>query len=267
MMEWLPAYLALGVFVGFFSGLLGIGGGAIMVPALASLFIWQGFPDQQVMYFALATSMLSIVATSASSLNAHRKSGMIHWRIVGYLSVGVVTGAFVTSTFVPSFDTRFLSLLFAGYIFLVSMKLFFNFQPVQAVNSKTGGADSIAGCFIGVVSALVSIGGGTLTVPYLLWKKYPIKQAIACSAALGLPISLAASVGYIMFAPGVEVRVPHAYGYIYWPAVVCISVMSIFIAPLGAKVAHRLPVSLLKKIFSIFLLLLSGKMVYLIFST
>ena len=126
---------------------------------------------------------------------------------------------------------------------------------------KTSGL-LIAGSGIGAISAMVSIGGGSLTVPYLVWHNIDIKKAIGTSAAIGLPISVAGTVGYLINGLGIQSTEAFTFGYVYLPAVVCISCASYLTAPYGVKLAHKLHVSILKKVFSLLLILLSLKMLF-----
>ncbi|EIJ34733.1 sulfite exporter TauE/SafE family protein [Thiothrix nivea] len=254
--------LALGAVVGFFAGLFGVGGGGIMVPALTTLFIAKGFPADQVVHLALGTSMAAIVMTSVSSLRAHHAKGAVLWPVVRSITPGILLGTFA-ATFVASYlSSRHLAIFFACFMGYVSLQMILNVKPKP--HRELPGATGLAsvGGVIGAVSALVAIGGGSLTVPYLTWCNINIRNAIATSAAVGLPIALAGTLGYLLNGWGQAGLPDYTLGYIYWPAVVLISAISYFITPFGAHLAHSLPVATLKKGFAVLLILLSLKMLH-----
>ncbi|AFL68230.1 sulfite exporter TauE/SafE family protein [Sulfurospirillum barnesii] len=259
--EWVVAFLVLGCVVGFMAGLLGIGGGGIMVPVLTSIFLAQGIPVEHVVHMALGTSMASIVVTSFASMRAHHKKGAVLWGVVKYMAGGVIIGTFLATFLASSLKSAHLAIFFALFMAYVSIQMAIDKKPKPTRELSTPASLFGAGSFIGMISALVSIGGGSLTVPYLIWQNVDVKKAIATSAAIGFPLSIAGTLGYIVNG------VLHAsngqsmmLGFVYLPAVILISMPSYFIAPLGAKMAHSLPVSKLKKIFAVLLMVLSLKM-------
>ncbi|WDD97817.1 sulfite exporter TauE/SafE family protein [Thalassomonas actiniarum] len=268
--EFILPLVLLGCVVGFMAGLLGIGGGGIMVPVLTGLFLAQGVMIEQVVHLALGTSMASIIMTSLSSSLAHHKHRNINWFVVKGFSPGVVLGAFIMTFIAAKLSGIYLVTIFSLFMAYVAVQMFLNKKPGPSRTMPSKKGLFFAGSGIGGISSLVSIGGGSLTVPYLLWHNIDIKKAIATSAAIGLPISIAGSLGYLANGyllplelaqsaiqhSGLEYRL----GFIYAPAVLLISVCSFFTAPLGAKLVHRLPVALLKKIFALLLFFLSVKM-------
>lgn len=258
--QWAVAFITLGIVVGFAAGLLGIGGGGIMVPVLTSIFLWQGLPLETVVHLALGTSMASIVLTSLSSMRAHHAQGHVLWPVVRSMAPGIVLGTFATSFLAAQSKPLYLALIFASFMAYVAIQMFVNKKPKpsRSVVGKSGLFS--AGLGIGGISALVSIGGGSLTVPFLHWQNVSIKKAIGTSAAVGFPISLAGSLGYVIHGWSAPVTVEFAYGYVYLPAVILISIPSFLMAPVGARLASRLPVATLKKAFAILLAALSLKM-------
>ncbi|GGW60974.1 sulfite exporter TauE/SafE family protein [Alishewanella tabrizica] len=258
--EWIMAFLALGVFAGFMAGLLGIGGGGIMVPMLTTIFLAMGLAPDYVVHLALGTSMASIVMTSISSMRAHHAKGGVLWPTVKAMAPGVILGTFAATFLAAHISGQHLAIFFAVFMGYVALNML---RPKTAVSTeaKTIGKGELAavGSGIGAVSALVSIGGGSLTVPYLSWRGMPLKQAIGTSAAVGLPISFAGALGYLLHSqPGVDL--PYAVGMVYLPGVLLMSIASFTTAPFGASLAHKLPVATLKKVFAVLLLLLSTKM-------
>jgi uncharacterized membrane protein YfcA len=258
--QWIFSFLIVGSFVGFMAGLLGIGGGGIMVPILTSIFLLQGVEPNNVVHLALGTSMASMIFTSFSSLRAHNAKGGVLWKVVKGMAVGVVLGTFL-STFLASYlSSLYLAIFFTLFMAFVSFQMCLNKKPKPS-RELTGNAGLFAaGSGIGAISALVSIGGGSLTVPYLTWQNVEIKKAIGTSAAIGLPISIAGTLGYLVNGLGHSSVESYTLGFVYFPAVLLISATSYFMAPLGASFAHKLPVPVLKKIFAILLIILSAKM-------
>ncbi|MFK8013048.1 MAG: sulfite exporter TauE/SafE family protein [Marinicellaceae bacterium] len=252
--------MLLGTIVGFMAGLLGIGGGGIMVPVLTALFLALEMPIEKVVHLALGTSMASIVITSISSLRAHQKHGAVIWNYVKGMSSGVIVGTFLATYIVSLASSLALAVFFSIFMALIAIKMFINTELTQQQKPTSKKHLFTVGAGIGGISALVSIGGGSLTVPYLVWRNVDIKKAIGTSAAIGLPISLAGTVGYII--NGWYNTSAHEFivGYVYLPAVFLISITSFLFAPIGAKMAHLLPVGILKKIFAVLLIGLSLKM-------
>lgn len=269
-MELWWAYLLLGGAVGFFAGLLGVGGGGIMVPVLTSLFIATGIAPGQQVHLALATSMAAIIVTSFASARSHHQHQAVLWPVVWRISPGIVAGTLAAALLASMVSSYYLALFFCVFMFYVALQLLLNIKP-KASRTLPGAATTAAvGFAIGSVSALVAIGGGSLTVPFLTWCNVKVQQAIGTSAAIGLPIALSGTLGYALSGalnPAVaEGVLPWgSVGYVYLPAVLLISVVSYFTAPLGVRLAHRLPVSTLKKIFAILLVSLSGKMLHSVF--
>ena len=260
--EILAIYALLGVFVGFSAGLLGIGGGILMVPLLGIVYAWQGLPSDQVMHLSLGTSMAAIVATSISSLRSHHARGGVIWPVVKRLAPGIVLGTVTTSFFATRSTPQFLSAFFSVFIVAVAIQMYFDAQskPSRELPSSYGLFG--AGTIIGSLSAMVSIGGGALTVPFLSWCNVPIRKAIGTSAAVGLPLSVGGTAGYIFYGMDKVIDANYTLGLVYLPAAVMISLTSVFMAPVGVWVAHRAPVSVLKKVFSGILIALAIKTVW-----
>ncbi len=262
---WWLSYPLLGAFVGFFAGLLGVGGGGIMVPVLASLFVAQGFPADQIVHMALGTSMAGIVMTSAASMRAHHRHGAVRWDVVRTITPGILAGTFGGTFIAAQVPSEPLAIFFACFMTYVSIQMLLNIKPKP--NRELPGPLGMTGVGLGIggISALVAIGGGSLSVPFMTWCNIRMQNAIGTSAAIGLPIALAGTVGYIVNGWGAEGTPPFTFGFIYLPAFVLITLVSVFTAPWGAKMAHRLPVATLKKIFAGVLILLSLKMLQSVF--
>ena len=258
--EWILSFLLLGSFVGFLAGLLGVGGGGVMVPVLTIMFLHQGFQADSVVHLALGTSMASIIFTSLSSLRAHQSHNTINWNIVKLMSLGVVAGTFTGTFLATKSSSLYLAIFFTLFMAYVAIKLLFK-KPNEITNEHISNQNLlISGGGIGVISALVSIGGGSLTVPYLASKGIDIKKAIGTSAAIGLPISITGTLGYLVNGWNTSTEYEYTLGFIYLPAVLFISLTSFITAPYGAKLAQHLPVNILKKVFALLLISLSIKM-------
>ncbi|MBU1564314.1 MAG: sulfite exporter TauE/SafE family protein [Proteobacteria bacterium] len=260
MLTTLVIYSAVGGVAGILAGLLGIGGGLVIVPMLVYVFELQAIPQELIMHLALATSMASIMFTSVSSFMAHHRRGAVHWDVVKKIVAGILTGTFLGSCFASSLSTNFLKIFFVIFLYFVAIQLLLNKKP-------KGGRElpGIAGMFavgniIGAVSSLVGIGGGSLSVPFMIWCNIRVHNAIGTSAAIGLPIAVAGTVGYIVGGWNVAVLPQYSVGYVYLPALLGIAVASVLTAPLGVKLAHSLPVDKLKRIFALLLLIVATKM-------
>ena len=265
--EWLLAYLVLGAFVGFFAGLLGIGGGGIMVPVLTTMFAVQGFPREHLVHVALGTSMAGIVITSISSLRAHHAHGAVRWDIVKGIAPGVLLGTFGGTFVAAHVASAPLAIFFGCFMAYVSLQMILNVKPKPS--RELPGTLGLAGVGsgIGLVSALVAIGGGSLSVPFMTWCNVKMQHAIGTSAAIGLPIAVAGALGYLINGWGSSGLPDWSVGYVYLPALLTVSTLSFLTAPLGAKLAHRLPVATLKKIFAGVLILLAAKMLHTVFGS
>jgi len=215
---WL-GYLCLGAVVGFFAGLLGIGGGLIMVPVLSFIFSAQNFPPDRILHLALGTSMAAIIFTSISSLRIHHVHGAVNWHIVKYITPGAIVGTLSGATLVSILSSRFLSITLIVFIYYAATQILLNNtpKPSRQLPGKVG--MFTAGSFIGGVSSLVAIGGGLLTVPFLSTCNIRLQHAIGTAAAVGFPIAITGSIGYI--ANGIvqsQVLPEYSLGYVYLPA-------------------------------------------------
>ncbi|MFY8205756.1 MAG: sulfite exporter TauE/SafE family protein [Arenimonas sp.] len=249
----------LGIAAGLLSGLLGIGGGLLLVGALILLLPAQGVPESIVVPVALASSLASIVLTGLSSAYAHHRREAVLWPSVLWLVPGMLLGAVVAGFGVVQWAGPGLRWVVAGYCVLVALQLFANWpraNTAATAKTPTGWPWSVAGLLIGAVSAVVGIGGGSMTVPALIWRGVPAVKAVATSAVCGVFIALAAALTYS------QLHNPHpmpdySLGYVYLPAALGVAVTSVLCAPLGARWAHQLPAPVLKKLFAAFLLLMA----------
>lgn len=254
--------MGLGAIAGFLAGLFGVGGGLVIVPALIGLFTLHGFPPKLIMLMALATSLATIMFTSLASMRAHHRLGAISWVSVYRLAPGIIIGTGLGSLLAEHLPTNTLRLFCALFMLLVGIQMALKYQPVIAGLHQSKWLDSLAGFIIGGVSALVGIGGGTLSVPYLVSCQHPMKNAVAISSACGFPIALAGTLSYALLGWHAPLLPAWSVGYVYLPAFVGIVTVSMLTAPVGAKLAHKLPAQKLKQYFSILLFGVAFKLLW-----
>jgi len=259
---WWLAYPVLGIFAGFVAGLFGVGGGLTIVPLLFMLYSAQGFPAEHVMHLALGTSMATIVFTSIASMRAHHRHGAVRWDIVKSFAPGLVLGTFSGSFIATWVPTRPLAMVFTAIVYYASLQMMMDFKPKphRALPGVFGMA--VAGTSIGIVSSLVAAGGGFLSIPFMVFCNVVIHHAVGTSAALGFPIAVAGTIGYIVSGLKATGLPDYSLGYIYLPAFVGVVALSFMTAPVGARLAHKLPVKMLKRAFGGFLALLATKMLH-----
>jgi uncharacterized membrane protein YfcA len=254
----------MGGLAGVMAGLLGIGGGALIVPVLVIVFEGQGVNPQVIMQSALGTSLATIVFTAISSTLAHHRRGAVNWEIFRGIAPGIVIGTFAGAFVADLMTTRALKILFIIFMFAIAAQFARGTTATAAHARGLPGRPGmgLAGLVIGVASALFGIGGGSLSVPFMTWCRVPVKQAVATAAAIGLPIAVAGATGYLVAgldAPGLP---PWSVGYIVLPAFAGIVVASTLAAPLGARLAHRLSDVTLRRIFALFVTILGLRMLW-----
>ncbi len=250
----LGTYLLLGLVAGIMAGLLGIGGGLVLVVALVWLLPLQGVPPESAMHAALATSLASIVLTGISSARAHHRRGSVRWTIVRWLVPGMLVGGLLGSFLAMALPGEVLRYGVSVYCLLASAQLWFGVerQRPDSAGDARGAGLTLAGTGIGAVSALVGIGGGSMTVPLLVWLGVAPVRAVGTSAACGVAIALASVAGYATL--GAPHSMPElSAGYVYLPAAVGVALTSVLSAPLGTRLAHAISAMALKRIFAVFL--------------
>ena len=248
----------LGLATGFLAGLLGIGGGMLMVPFLSIILTSKGFPAELVVKMAVATSLATICFTSMSSVRAHHKRGAVLWPVALSLSPGILIGSLLGAQLAVALPVKVLSVLFAVFVAFSATQMFLNRKPKPArVLPQPLGMFGVGG-LIGAVSAMVGAGGAFISVPFMTWSNVRIHHAVATSAALGFPIALAGTLGYIWAGWNLPQMPPGAAGYIYLPGLIVISIASMLMAPWGARTAHRIDIAPLKKVFASFLYLIAA---------
>ena len=246
---------------GFLAGLLGIGGGMILVPFMILVFNHLGFSQEVIVHMAIATGMCTILFTTSSAIWAHHKHGSIDWKLVAALSPGMIFGGLIGgSELFEALKTSWLSLFFAVFIVYTSIQMLLNKKP-KAGRDLPGALGLFSfGGFAGALASLVGAGGAFITIPFMLWCNVKPHTAMATSSGLGLPVAAAATLGYMYGSWGNPNLPAGSMGFVYLPAVACIVVVSIFTAPFGAKLARKLDIAQLKRVFGVMLLLLAAFM-------
>lgn len=255
-METLFIYLLVGVFAGLIAGLFGVGGGLIIVPVLVYVFTQMQFDTAIMVHMAVGTSLATMLLTSVASVRAHHRHRGVRWPVFWQLAPGIVLGALLGALLADAMPTVVLRRFFAIFEWLVAAQLLLGARP-RATRTLPGPAGMFgAGGIIGTVSAIVGIGGGSMTVPFLVWCNVAVREAVAISSACGLPIAVAGTAGFIVTGWDHASLPAQSLGYVYLPAFLGIVAASVLFAPLGAWLAHRLPGETLKRVFGVFLLLL-----------
>jgi hypothetical protein len=258
-------YLAAGGAAGIIAGLLGIGGGLIIVPILVFCFTLQGVEPVHIMHLALGTSLASIVFTSVASFSAHHRRGAVHWDIVRVIAPGIVAGTLGGAWLASLMPKNVLQGFFGLFLYYVALQMLIDRKPSPA-RSLPGRAGMFgAGGVIGAVSSLLGIGGGTLSVPFMVWCNISVHHAIGTSAAIGFPIAAAGTAGYMLTGLQAENLPAASIGYVFLPAVFGLVCASMLTAPLGVRLAHWLPVPELKRIFALLLLVVGSRMLLVLF--
>lgn len=260
-MDWL-IYPLVGSLSGLLAGLFGIGGGLVIVPVLVAWFTATGgaVPPELRMHFAIGSSLGVIVFTSVSSLLAHHRRGAVLWDVVLRLVPGILLGGLAGAAVADALSNDRLKSLFGLFVLAIAVHMVRGRLP-SAHQSLPGVIGFVlAGLVIGTFSALAGIGGGVMTVPFLVWCAVPMRTAVGTAAACTLPVAVAGVIGFVIAGWSAGGAVPWATGYVYWPAVAGIAVASVLTAPLGARLAHTLPVPQLRRAFAVLLGVLGLRM-------
>ncbi|MFZ5547627.1 MAG: sulfite exporter TauE/SafE family protein [Pseudomonadota bacterium] len=267
-MDWLPPLLiaellALGLAAGFLAGLFGIGGGMLMVPFLTLILSHRGVDASMAVKMAIATSMATIMFTSLSSVRAHHKRGAVRWPLVRGMAPGIVAGGLLAGAGVFALlKGQALALVFGVFVAFSATQMLRGKKPAAHRQMPGLAGQAAAGGAVGFLSGLVGAGGGFVSVPFMTWCNVPIHNAVATSAALGVPVALASTAGYVVGGWGLQPALPGAFGYLYLPALGVIALASVLMAPLGARAAHAMNVAQLRRAFAALLYCLALYMLY-----
>lgn len=247
-------YLLLGAAAGVLAGLFGVGGGIIIVPVLVFSFTAQGFDQAILTHLAVGTSLATIIFTSINSVLEHQRKGAVLWPVFAWMALGILLGAAVGATTAAAIQGPMLQKIIGVFAIVIAIQMGMGLKPKasRTVPGKPG--LTLAGVVIGWASAIFGIGGGSLTVPFLTWRSVPMQQAVATSSACGLPIAVASALSFMLLGWN-EAHLPAwSLGYVYLPALAGIAITSMFFARIGARLAHRLPATVLKRLFALLLL-------------
>lgn len=254
--------LLLGSFAGFLAGLLGIGGGMLLVPFMTWVLSTQRMPPQLVVKMAIATSLATICFTSVASVRAHHRRGAVLWSVAGLLTPGIVVGSLAGAQIATALPSQALAVLFAVFVSFSALQMLSGRKPKPTRHLPARLGMLAAGGVIGLLASLVGAGGAFVSVPFMSWCNVKIHNAVATSAALGLPVALAGTLGYVIAGWSLPDMPPATLGFIYLPALVTLSTASVLTAPWGARAAHAMQTAHLRRVFACLLFGLAAYMVW-----
>tara|TARA_B110000908_G_scaffold156142_1_gene195000 strand:+ start:9076 stop:9900 length:825 start_codon:yes stop_codon:yes gene_type:complete len=255
--------LMVGAFAGILAGLLGVGGGIVLVPAFFYAFNSLGYFNEQLMQVCVATSLATIVFTSIRSVLSHNKKKMVEWRILKLWSPGIVLGAIMGVLIASKLHSDSLTIIFGSLGILIGLYMAFSKKEWSLGNTMpVGFLRTLISSVVGFLSVLMGIGGGSLAVPLMTLHKVNIHKAVATGAGFGLVIALPSSFGFLITHPPLAGLPPMTIGYINIPAFLIIISMTMITAPMGASLAHKLNVIVLKRTFAFFLISVAINMLY-----
>ncbi len=260
-------FVLIGAIVGFLAGLLGIGGGMTMVPLLTIIFTREGFPTEHIVHMALATATATILFTSISSMREHQRHGAIRWPVVAGLAPGIIIGSLAGPMIAGGMSTAALSVFFGAFVAVAATQMLLDRKPKASRELPGKGGLAAVGGGIGLVSSMVGGGGAFMSVPFMAACNVNMRQCVATSSALGLPIAIAGTTGYVLAGLRQSGLPPHSIGYVHIPALLAIVAASVIAAPVGARAAHRWPVKTLKRMFAVLLYMLAAYMLWKAFQT
>jgi len=254
------AYFFIGVLAGTLSGLLGIGGGIVVVPGLALLFSLQDMPSALIMHMAAGTSLAIMIFTASRSLLAHLKRHIPFWNIYRQLFPTIIVGVVGGVVFAHFLHSNLIEIIFAIFLLLVAIRMFFmrRYEGEHRLPGQFG--MSAMGVAIGVKSGLLGVGGGALAVPFLTHCHVPMRQVVVISSAVSLTVALVGAVSFAITGLHAQGLPAWSLGYINCKAWLPVALGSMLFAPLGVKLSHYLSTHILRRIFAVFLVVVSFHM-------
>ena len=262
----LALYIVCGALSGFFSGLLGIGGGLVVVPILTAIFDYSlGNSQEHIMHMVVATSLTASIFTSMASAKAHTKKNAVKWNIAKLMSISIVIGTLIGIFAASYFSSATLRVIIVAFLFFVATQILFDLYPAAKQEAPKNMFYRVMGAIIGFISSLVGLAGGSLFVPFLRYTGLNMHVAVGTSSALACAIAGAGALGYAIAGLGISNLPEWNIGYINIPAMLGIAITSVFFAPLGVRISHALPVNTLKRIFAIFLYITATRMLVTLF--
>lgn len=256
------AYVAIGAIAGVLSGLLGIGGGIITVPCLLLLFSYQHLPQAYVVQIAIATSLAAMIFNTAAATWAHTRRQNVLWNVLLKLIPGLILGSILGAILAVWLSGVVLEIAFGFFLFFLAYK-FYRYKTAKTDTYKLPHpfALNCFSCTIGMLSNLLGIGGGSLTVPLLISFKIKDKNAIGTSVGATLVTTLCGTIAYLIIGIG-AVDHPELFGLIDIPAFLMVGLSALFMAPYGAKLSHQLDPILVRKIFAVMLVLTGLSLIF-----
>ena len=259
--EVIALLLACGLAAGLLAGLLGIGGGLVVVPVVTWLLLAEGASQDLAVPMAVATSLASMLLTSASAIFSHHRLGGMDAAAIGRLAPTVAAGAVLGAWIALAIPGATLARVFAAVAAIIGLRMLLAVRPAVADRPAFPRGWWSLGPVIGAISALVGIGGGSFNVPYLARNGYTMARAVAIASACGYPIALAGAVSFVLLGWG-RTDWPATLGWVWWPGMVLIGMGGMVAAPWGARLAHRLPAGVLRRTFGVFLILVALRMAW-----
>lgn len=256
-MIWIEFALT-GLFAGFMAGYLGIGGGVVLVPVLSWIFARDPATAGVAVQMAVATSLATMLFSSLSSVIAHQRKGAILWSIAVRLLPGLLLGALIGAVIADSISSEVLGRIFGVFLLTIGIQMLRGARQQADKPLPSVTATVAVGAGIGSISSLFGVGGGSMTVPWLLWHGQQIRHSVATAAACGYPIAVAGTLAFV-FLGGDTPGAP-TLGYVNLQALAGIAVFSVIGAPLGVAAVHTSKPELAKRVFAIFLLVGAAKM-------
>lgn len=261
-MEVILPLMAVGAFAGFIAGLLGIGGGMVVVPIVLWALERQGLAGEHAQHLALGTSFAVMVFTTFSGALAQHRKGAVRWDVVGKMAPAMVVGGLIGAAVSPHLPTKGLQIFFIFFAFAVGIQTLLRLKPKGSRQLPDAAGLVGAGGLFGLLSSWVGIGGGSLSVPFLLHCHVPAHHAVGTSSGLAWPMAVSGAIGYCWAGWHVSGLPEGTLGFIYLPATAILAACTVVFAPLGVKVAHKLPADALKTAFGLLLLCIAGQMLY-----
>ncbi len=257
-------YIIAGFLTGLLSGLIGIGGGVVMVPALVAIFSWQGLAPDHLMQIATGTSLAAMIMTTGTTTWANHKQGSVDWRIFRLMIPGTVIGAVIGVFIAKQIETQLLQKIFGGFAILLALRILWGANGKAAEQPKTNHPILVIfiGLMTGILSGLLGLGGGVILIPVLLWFGLAMRQSSATSAACAFPTSISGAIMAVVAGWHITTTSEHYLGFVYWPTAIILGIASVVGAPLGVKLANSLPVHIIKRIFAVILMAIAVKMMW-----
>lgn len=256
------AFLLVGVIAGTISGLLGLGGGVIIVPLLKWIYTYLGFPSIYVMHMATGTALASMIFTSIASYLSHAKRGSSVLPILKRYAPGAAVGTVAGAIVADFLHSQILSVIFGILLLLIAIRIFFfRLRKSRGHLPKPLVGNSVFGA-IGVISGLTGLGAGSLSIPFLNYCSVNMRRAVTVATALSILVGLVGAVSFMITGANEPGLPKYSVGYLYLPALLGIVLVSPIFARIGAAISHKLPVTILRMIFAVLLLVIGISMLF-----